>query len=106
MSGVTDSIRELRISTESTKEDVRVAVRDTGLGLSADNLETFRTALHDKTRRYGHGTVDLPHHRRRTRRTAMGERKRATGCNVSIRAAAADGIFVIQIDAPLDMSRV
>jgi signal transduction histidine kinase len=39
MSGVTDSIRELRISTESTKEEVRVAVRDTGPGLSADNLE-------------------------------------------------------------------
>src|SRR6201987_3669816 len=39
MSGVTDSIRELRISTESTKEEVRVAVRDTGPGLSADNLQ-------------------------------------------------------------------
>jgi len=39
MSGLTDSIRELRISTESTKEEVRVAVRDTGPGLSADNLQ-------------------------------------------------------------------
>ena len=39
MSGLPDSIRELRISTESTKEEVRVAVRDTGPGLSADNLQ-------------------------------------------------------------------
>jgi C4-dicarboxylate-specific signal transduction histidine kinase len=39
MSGLTDSIRELRISTGSTKEEVRVAVRDTGPGLSADNLQ-------------------------------------------------------------------
>jgi C4-dicarboxylate-specific signal transduction histidine kinase len=39
MSGLTDSIRELRISTESTKEEVRVAVRDSGPGLSADNLQ-------------------------------------------------------------------
>jgi signal transduction histidine kinase len=39
MSGLTDSIRELRIGTESTKEQVRVAVRDTGPGLSADNLQ-------------------------------------------------------------------
>ena len=36
---VTDSIRELRISTESIKEEVHVAVRDPGPGLSADNLE-------------------------------------------------------------------
>jgi C4-dicarboxylate-specific signal transduction histidine kinase len=39
MSGLTDSIRELRISTESTKEEVRVGVRDTGPGLSADDLQ-------------------------------------------------------------------
>jgi signal transduction histidine kinase len=39
MSDLTDSIRELRISTESTEEEVRVAVRDTGPGLSADNLQ-------------------------------------------------------------------
>jgi signal transduction histidine kinase len=39
MSGLTDSIRELRISTDSTKEEVRVAVRDTGPGMSADNLQ-------------------------------------------------------------------
>jgi C4-dicarboxylate-specific signal transduction histidine kinase len=39
MSDSTDSIRELRISTESTKEEVRVAVRDTGSGLGADNLQ-------------------------------------------------------------------
>jgi C4-dicarboxylate-specific signal transduction histidine kinase len=39
MSGITDSIRELRISSESIKEEVRVAVRDTGPGLSADNIE-------------------------------------------------------------------
>jgi signal transduction histidine kinase len=39
MSGLTECIRELRISTESTKEEVRVAVRDTGPGLSADNLQ-------------------------------------------------------------------
>src|SRR6202045_8528 len=38
MSGPADSTRELRISTESTKEEVRVAVRDTGRGLGADNL--------------------------------------------------------------------
>ena len=39
MSGLTDSIRELGISTESTREEVRVAVRDTGPGLSTDNLQ-------------------------------------------------------------------
>jgi C4-dicarboxylate-specific signal transduction histidine kinase len=39
MSGTVDGIRELRISTESTKDAVRVAVRDTGPGLSADNLQ-------------------------------------------------------------------
>ena len=39
MSGLTDSIRELRVSTESTNEEVRVAVRDTGPGLSTDNLQ-------------------------------------------------------------------
>jgi signal transduction histidine kinase len=39
MSGVTDGIRELRISTESIKEEVRVAVLDTGPGLMTDNLE-------------------------------------------------------------------
>jgi C4-dicarboxylate-specific signal transduction histidine kinase len=39
MSGITDSIRELRISTESTNEEVRVAVRDTGPGLSAGNFQ-------------------------------------------------------------------
>jgi C4-dicarboxylate-specific signal transduction histidine kinase len=39
MSGLTDSIRQLRISTESTTEEVRVAVRDTGPGLSADDLQ-------------------------------------------------------------------
>src|SRR5438445_12981568 len=39
LSGLTESLRELRISTESTKEEVRVAVRDTGPGLSADNLQ-------------------------------------------------------------------
>jgi signal transduction histidine kinase len=39
MSGLTDRIGELRISTESTTEEVRVAVRDTGPGLSADNLQ-------------------------------------------------------------------
>jgi signal transduction histidine kinase len=39
MSGPADSIRELRISTESTKDEVRVAVRDTGPGLSSDNLQ-------------------------------------------------------------------
>jgi C4-dicarboxylate-specific signal transduction histidine kinase len=37
MSGLTE--RHLRISTESTKEEVRVAVRDTGPGLCADNLQ-------------------------------------------------------------------
>jgi signal transduction histidine kinase len=39
MSGSADGIRELRISTESTKDEVRVAVRDTGPGLNADNLQ-------------------------------------------------------------------
>jgi C4-dicarboxylate-specific signal transduction histidine kinase len=39
MSGITDGIRELRISTGSTKEEVRVAVRDTGPGLSASNFQ-------------------------------------------------------------------
>ena len=39
MSGLADSVRELRISTESTKDEVRVAVRDTGPGLSADSFQ-------------------------------------------------------------------
>jgi signal transduction histidine kinase len=39
MSGITDGIRELRISTGSTQEEVRVAVRDTGPGLSAGNFQ-------------------------------------------------------------------
>ena len=39
MSDVNDGIRELRISTRSAQEGVRVAVRDTGPGLSADNLQ-------------------------------------------------------------------
>src|ERR1700726_1947776 len=42
MSGPADSTRELRISTESTKEEVRVAVRDTGPGLGADHLHSSR----------------------------------------------------------------
>ena len=39
MSGLTDSVRELRISTETIREEVRVAVQDTGPGLSANNLQ-------------------------------------------------------------------
>lgn len=40
MSGLTEGIRELHIGTESAGEKgVRVAVRDTGPGLSADNLQ-------------------------------------------------------------------
>src|ERR1700686_3345001 len=49
MSGLTDSIRELRISTESTKEEGRVAVRDTGPGLSADNLQLLFEPFYTKT---------------------------------------------------------
>jgi len=47
-----------------------------------------RASPSTKTQRHGYRTVDLPHHRRRTRRTVVGERKRATGCSVSVRAAA------------------
>jgi PAS domain S-box-containing protein len=40
MAGLTEGIRELHISTESAgKEGVRVAVRDSGPGLSADSLQ-------------------------------------------------------------------
>jgi C4-dicarboxylate-specific signal transduction histidine kinase len=39
MNGLAEGIRELRISTESTREEVRVAVRDTGPGLSTDNFQ-------------------------------------------------------------------
>jgi C4-dicarboxylate-specific signal transduction histidine kinase len=40
MSSLTDGIREIRISTESTEEEgVLVAVRDFGLGLSAEHLQ-------------------------------------------------------------------
>jgi C4-dicarboxylate-specific signal transduction histidine kinase len=50
MSGLTDSVRELRISIESTKEEVRVAARNAGPRLSADNLQlTVRAILRDKT---------------------------------------------------------
>jgi C4-dicarboxylate-specific signal transduction histidine kinase len=39
MSGLTEGIRELHISTERTGEEgVRVAIRDTGPGVSAENL--------------------------------------------------------------------
>jgi len=40
MSGLTKGIRELHIGTESAEEDgVRIGVRDTGPGLSAENLQ-------------------------------------------------------------------
>jgi signal transduction histidine kinase len=40
MSGLTEGIRELHIGTESAEEEgVRIAVRDTGPGLSAENLQ-------------------------------------------------------------------
>jgi C4-dicarboxylate-specific signal transduction histidine kinase len=40
MSGLTKGIRKLHIGTESAKEDgVRIGVRDTGPGLSAENLQ-------------------------------------------------------------------
>jgi signal transduction histidine kinase len=40
MSGLSEGIRELHIGTESAgQEGVRVAVRDTGPGLSAENLQ-------------------------------------------------------------------
>jgi phosphoglycerate-specific signal transduction histidine kinase len=40
MSGLTEGVRELHIGTESAEEEgVRIGVRDTGPGLSAENLE-------------------------------------------------------------------
>jgi signal transduction histidine kinase len=40
MSGLTEGIRELHIGTESAEEEgVRIGVRDTGPGLSAENLQ-------------------------------------------------------------------
>jgi signal transduction histidine kinase len=40
MSGLTEGIRELHVGTESAEEEgVRIAVRDTGPGLSAENLQ-------------------------------------------------------------------
>jgi C4-dicarboxylate-specific signal transduction histidine kinase len=40
MSGLTEGVRELHIGTESAgPEGVRVAVRDSGPGLSAENLQ-------------------------------------------------------------------
>jgi signal transduction histidine kinase len=40
MSGLTEGIRELHIGTESAEEEgVRIGVRDTGPGLSAESLQ-------------------------------------------------------------------
>lgn len=106
MSGLTDSIRELRISTESTKEEVRVAVRDTGPGLSADNLQLpFEPFFTTKPSGMGLGLsicrAIVEEHGGRL----WASENEPQGALFQFALPPTDGADRDQIDAPLDTSR-
>jgi C4-dicarboxylate-specific signal transduction histidine kinase len=62
MSDLAERERELHVTTELiASEGVRVGVRDSGPGFSAENLQRlFAPLLHDEAQRDGHGPLDLP----------------------------------------------
>ena len=106
MSGLTDSIRELRISTESAKEEVRVAVRDTGPGLSADNLQLlFEPFFTTKPSGMGMGLsicrAIVEEHGGRL----WASENEPQGALFQFALPPTDGADRDQIDAPLDTSR-
>jgi C4-dicarboxylate-specific signal transduction histidine kinase len=106
MSGLTDSIRELRISTESTKEEVRVAVLDTGPGLSADNLQLlFEPFFTTKPSGMGMGLsicrAIVEEHGGRL----WASENEPQGALFQFALPPTDGADRDQIDAPLDTSR-
>src|SRR5258708_39129858 len=87
MSDVRDSKRELHVTTGVVEsgESVRVAVRDTGPGPSAENVEGLIQPFYTtNARRHGCGSIDLPVDHRRPPRTAVGESDRAPRCFVSV----------------------
>jgi C4-dicarboxylate-specific signal transduction histidine kinase len=106
MSGLTDSIRELGISTDSTKEEVRVAVRDTGPGLSADNLQLlFEPFFTTKPSGMGMGLsicrAIVEEHGGRL----WASENEPQGALFQFALPPTDGADRDQIDAPLDTSR-
>jgi C4-dicarboxylate-specific signal transduction histidine kinase len=88
-SGVSEGSRELLISTRKAETGgVRVAVRDTGPGLTPAALEhLFGALLHDQAERFGAGAVDLPFDHRSARRPIVDERERSPRRRVSIHPA-------------------
>jgi C4-dicarboxylate-specific signal transduction histidine kinase len=106
MSGLTDNIRELRISTESTKEEVRVAVRDTGPGLGADNLQLpFEPFYTTKPTGMGMGLsisrAIVEEHGGRL----WASENEPQGALFQFALPPTDGAARNQLDAPLDTSR-
>src|SRR5580704_4363911 len=106
MSGLTDSVRELRISTGSTKEEVRVAVRDTGPGLSAGNFQLpFEPFYTTKPSGMGMGLsisrAIVEEHGGRL----WASENEPRGALFQFALPPIDGVDRDRIDAPLDASR-
>ena len=80
MVGVHDRPRQLLIRTERENGDrVRLTVRDAGVGLPPQSLDSlFDGLLHDEERRHGHRVVCQPLDRRETPGSSLGgaERRR------------------------------
>ncbi len=85
--------RELLIGTALAPDGVRVAVQDSGPGLSPeDSRARVRGVLHDQDRRFGHGPVDLPLYRRSAWGAIVGKRVRAPGRDIQFYIAGAPAL--------------
>ena len=78
MSDVSERQRTVTISsTCDDRSQVEVAVIDVGSGIDPEAPRPdLRPVLHDESGRHGHGSRDLPRHRRSMRRSVVGDRER------------------------------